>query len=380
MFDRTLINAILGVLAFAIMPAASHGAPAIACPLRDQPYSTRSPLIDLLLKPEAVAVIDRDAPGLLKRISPWLKGTTVPTFSVIVTLHSVARSNEASDDGLAILDRDLARLPITAGDREARCARYDVDNIRLEVPAGRPAILVFEKMTGFLDAPSVEAAHAALAGMARRKGWAMVTTHKGGAMTQANLRRFDAVVLTNVSGDALTVAQRRAFRAYIEHGGGFVGLHGAGGDPAYFWDWYVDTLLGARFIGHPMGPQFQEAQLAIADPDSPIVKSLVPGWRMTDEWYSFGSNPRAGGAHVLVTLDEATYSPRSGQDDLRMGDHPIAWTRCIGTGRSFYSAIGHRPESYSEPHYVRLLENAVDWAAGAGATRCQGGREIAQHR
>jgi uncharacterized protein len=29
----------------------------------------------------------------------------------------------------------------------------------------------------------------------------------------------------------------------------------------------------------------------------------------------------------------------------------------------FYSAIGHRPETYSEPNHVRLLENAIGWAA-----------------
>jgi uncharacterized protein len=58
-----------------------------------------------------------------------------------------------------------------------------------------------------------------------------------------------------------------------------------------------------------------------------------------------------------------------------MGDHPIAWTQCIGDGRSFYSAIGHRPESYIEPHSVRLLEQGIAWAAGLGETRCVNGKE-----
>jgi hypothetical protein len=64
-------------------------------------------------------------------------------------------------------------------------------------------------------------------------------------------------------------------------------------------------------------------------------------------------------------------------EDLHMGDHPIAWIKCIGNGRSFYSAIGHRPESYSEPHNVKLLERAISWAAGAGETRCRNGKETA---
>jgi uncharacterized protein len=57
-----------------------------------------------------------------------------------------------------------------------------------------------------------------------------------------------------------------------------------------------------------------------------------------------------------------------------MGDHPIAWTKCIGDGRSFYSAIGHRPETYSEPHNVRLLEHAIVWAADGADVSCKPGK------
>jgi type 1 glutamine amidotransferase len=79
---------------------------------------------------------------------------------------------------------------------------------------------------------------------------------------------------------------------------------------------------------------------------------------------------------VLVRLDESTYQPFEGKQDLRMGDHPIAWTRCLGNGRSFYTAIGHRPENYKEPHSVTLLENGIAWAAGLGGTQCRDDKEV----
>jgi uncharacterized protein len=47
----------------------------------------------------------------------------------------------------------------------------------------------------------------------------------------ADLKRFDAVVWNNVSGDVLTIPQRSDFKAYIENGGGFAGFHGSAGDP-----------------------------------------------------------------------------------------------------------------------------------------------------
>jgi uncharacterized protein len=54
-----------------------------------------------------------------------------------------------------------------------------------------------------------------------------------------------------------------------------------------------------------------------------------------------------------------------------MGDHPIAWTQCLGKGRSFYTAIGHRPESYSEPNTYKLMQQGVAWAAGLGQSSCR---------
>jgi type 1 glutamine amidotransferase len=137
------------------------------------------------------------------------------------------------------------------------------------------------------------------------------------------LKRFDAAIWNNVSSDVLTVGQREAFKSYIENGGGFAAVHGSGGDPYVDWDWYADTLIGARFLSHPMNPQFHNATLRVDDPKSPIVQNVQAEWTMQDEWYSFKTNPRKTGAHVLVTLDESTYTPMSGKLDLRMGDHPI---------------------------------------------------------
>ena len=113
-----------------------------------------------------------------------------------------------------------------------------------------------------------------------------------------------------MSGDALTVPQEDAFKKWLLNGGGFAGMHGSGGDPVYVWDWYADTLIGARFKGHPMSPQFQQARVVIEDRNSAITAGLGDGWTMTEEWYTFEKSPREKGVHVLATLDESTYSAR----------------------------------------------------------------------
>jgi uncharacterized protein len=370
---KQMLLLVAGLTALLANPAVAKGL--TDCPLRDMPFSAASPLVDILLSPAAMAAVDTVQPGMLTAMPKFFASTTPPTFAAILSMREAAGlgarfapdpSKSVMPD-MAKIDQALLAVPVTRADRIARCARYDTDPPRLAIPATTaPRILLFEKINGFKDTPSVNAAHAALVAMAARKGWALVTTESGAAFSPAILRRFDAVIWNNISGDVLTLTQRRAFRSWMEHGGGFVGIHGSAGDPVYFWDWYADTLLGARFLAHPMNPQFQDAKVSIEDTAHPAAHGLPASWVMNEEWYSFKTNPRASGSRVIATLDESTYKPESMGQDLRMGDHPIVWSRAIGSGRMFYSAIGHRPERYADPVYVQMLEQAITWTARAG--------------
>ena len=347
------------------------------CPAAFRPYSTAgTPLLDLLLNPDTKAIVDRDLPGFLTGLPKMLTGTTPPTLADILTIRAMAEEfMPIPAAALDKTDKDLALVPNTRESAVARCARYDHTPPTLPAKLTHPAILVFSKSNGFRDDPSVNAAEAALKAMGERNHWSLAFIDNAAVFNKADLKRFDAVVWNNVSGDVLTIEQRRDFKAYIEKGGGFAGFHGSGGDFYYDWDWYADALIGARFLSHPMSPQFQEAKLKVDDGHDAIVRDVKAEWTMTDEWYSFKTDPRAKGAHILVTLDESTYSPMTGKKDIRMGDHPIAWTQCIGNGRSFYTAIGHRPEGYSEPNTNKLIEQGVAWAAGLGESACRAGKE-----
>jgi len=347
-------------LLMAMLPVGALAKPVTDCPLRDAPFSAESPVIDILRSAPAKAALEAAAPKLLTVLPPRFFSTETPSFAAILTLNALAKMKALPADRLAALDKTLRALPVTSADKVARCARYDDDRPTFTLPGGKPRLLIFEKISGYRDGPSVDAARAAFQAMAQRKGWAVVVSDKGGVMRPSILRRFDAVVWNNVSGDVLTLAQRAAFKAYVEQGGGYVAVHGSSGDPATFWPWYVDTLVGTQFAGHPMNPQFQDAKVVIERRDNPIAAGLPGDWMMNDEWYSFTTNPRASGSTIIATLDEGSYKPGA----LAMGgDHPIAWTRCVGKGRVFYSGIGHRPETYADPHYVTMLENAVAWAA-----------------
>ncbi|MEY2944104.1 MAG: hypothetical protein RLY97_2118 [Pseudomonadota bacterium] len=372
---RHIALATLAALAFAT-PAAAKPAPLLDCPLRDMPFSSASPLIDIMLSPAAKAVLDKATGGKTSKIPERFAGTTPPSFAAILTLGNGAMMTGLSADAMPELNRQLAAIPVTHADKLARCARYDSVAPKLDIPSGKgPKILLFEKINGFKDAPSVNAAHAAFVAMAARKGWSIVTTENGAAFSPAILQKFDAVIWNNISGDVLTLSQRAAFQSFLKRGGAFIGVHGSAGDPAYFWDWYADTLLGVRFIGHPMMPQFQNATVRLNDDSHPVAAGLPKSWEMKDEWYSFKTSARASGSHIIASLDESTYTQigMAGQKLAMGADHPIAWSRCIGKGRVFYSAIGHLPAQYSHPLYVQMLEQAITWATAKGAS--EGGGE-----
>lgn len=254
-------------------------------------------------------------------------------------------------------------------------SRFDATPPDLPPHFNRTAILVFSKTNGYRHVDAIPAANAAFEEIARARGWSVYFTENGAVANRQQLQRFDAVVFNNVSGDVFTQEQRDALRQYIEGGGGFVGIHGAGGDPAYAWDWYVQNLIGAQFIGHPMlpgAPQFQEATVRVEDRTHPATRRLPADWTRTDEWYSFAASARRDGYHVLAALDESTYTPgQLGPRVLAMGaDHPIMWSHCEGRGRAFYSAIGHRADAY-DVAYRQVLEGATAWAARLEGEGCR---------
>ena len=268
--------------------------------------------------------------------------------------------------GLALLIFLAAAIHGVMRARSMGFLRFPVfETIPPDVPAlGRPAILVFSKTNSFIHKEAIPAARRLLETIGAERRWSVYFTDNGAVYNVEDLAKFDLTVWNNVTGDVLTAEQRDAMRAWLEHGGGFVGLHAAGDNSHDAWPWYQDQVIRARFTGHPLDPQFQDATVRIEQPPDPIVAEAPEAWRRRDEWYSFESSPRSGDVQVLATVDESTYSPGSFfGTELDMGDdHPIIWKHCIGSGRVFYSAMGHTGESYGEPEYQAILERAMEWA------------------
>jgi len=227
---------------------------------------------------------------------------------------------------------------------------------------GGPRVLVFSKTNGFRHVDAIPAANALLARFAEEEAWDIHFSENAATHVANTLDHIDLVVWNNVSGDVLTPEQRSDFKAWLSDGGRVLAMHATGGDPVYQWDWHPAEFIRAQFIGHPILPQFQNAVVHIEDQSHPAMAHLPERWTVKDEWYSFKTSPRDQ-VHVLASLDESTYWPTlvGPFGDLRMGDHPIIWHHAVGQGVVFYTALGHRAETYEDPDYQTLLKNAALW-------------------
>lgn len=228
-----------------------------------------------------------------------------------------------------------------------------------DLPAAMPfTVLVFSKTTGFRH-ESIPDGIAAIEALGIEQGFAVEATEDSGHFTDAVLSRFKAIVFLSTTGDVLDENQKAAFERYIRSGGGYVGIHSAA-DTEYGWSWY-GRLVGAYFESHPA---IQQGSMHVVDREHPATRSLPEVWQRTDEWYNFKNNPR-GRVHVLATVDEQSYTGGS------MGaDHPIAWCQNFDGGRSWYTAMGHTTESYSDPLFRRHLWGGIQSAAGVSRTSC----------
>jgi type 1 glutamine amidotransferase len=163
----------------------------------------------------------------------------------------------------------------------------------------------------------------------------------------------DVVAFVSTSGDILDEAARNALRQWVLAGGGFAGVHCAAATEDG-WSWYGE-LLGARFAGHP--PQVQDGVVVVQDAAHPSTAHLPARWPFRDEWYSF--TDVRDDLHLLLSVDAGSIDA----GDFAMPEpHPQAWWREVGSGRSFFTALGHTDEAWADPAFLEHVVAGVHWA------------------
>jgi type 1 glutamine amidotransferase len=143
-----------------------------------------------------------------------------------------------------------------------------------------------------------------------------------------------------------------AFVNWISKGKAFVGMHAATdtlkGMPPYY------EMINGSFAGHPWGAG-GTYNFVNHEPTHPVVSMFPSEFPWRDEIYQYNNfNPAS--VHVLISLDMAKSKP---QFPYHV---PVSWVRNVGSGRLFYTSLGHNPETWESETYQQHIVAGLRWA------------------
>lgn len=220
-------------------------------------------------------------------------------------------------------------------------------------------ILVVTHTTGFRHS-SIGTAETTIAAIGARSGMFTVKYCRDAAdvarlMTAAALKDVRAVFFANTTGD-LGLPDLDGFFAWVQAGGAVLGAHSAS-DTYHNEPRYLD-MLGGEFKTH--GNQ-ATADIVVEQPAHPATAGLGPRFQILDEIYHFTANNR-GRVTTLFSLDRA---PDDGLPGAKQAaDMPISWAKTYGTGRVFYTALGHREDVWADARFQTHLQGGIRWVLG----------------
>jgi type 1 glutamine amidotransferase len=218
----------------------------------------------------------------------------------------------------------------------------------LDGPARPARVFLYTNPTP-VHAPSIPVATKSLSDLFKGAGVEVDASQAPAMFTADNLARYTAVVMVNSNAIALSAAQGMALLAFVRAGGGLAAFHAAGnvdGPPDFL------TALGATFQN--TGGGVRAVSCAAEGQDPVVAKVPNPFTEPQDEVYIFGNLNAAN--KVVLRCD-----PAGGGAKV-----PASWLRSEGTGRVFYTTLGHGPASW-QADATFLVDHAwpaIRWVLG----------------
>jgi len=193
------------------------------------------------------------------------------------------------------------------------------------------------------------------------KLFSVSVTERPETLLYADLKKFDLVVSNwNTWPDnkqRLDAQWENDFEKYVNEGGGVLSLH-AGASSFYDWEayhrigigrWGKETHHGAPTRGKVYG----------FDQDHPITKGMNAFYIMDEIWEKTDIYPGSKAIGSLSATDEKDGHPIDVQS---------VFVSRTGTGRSFFTTLGHDERALLNTGLQTLLLRAAQWCAGMEVT------------
>jgi type 1 glutamine amidotransferase len=251
--------------------------------------------------------------------------------------------------------------------------------------SGKKSLLVFTKSSGWehdvvkRTAGSPSIVERAVTALGEQHGFEVSSSKDGRIFDSKDFKKHAALLFfttgdltkTGTDGNPPMTAQGKQALLDAVHGGlGFVGVHCASDtfhtepDPDDHSNRYVAhgeqsdpylRMVGGEFIIHGSNPRLQTANLSVKDMKFPGLEGVTSPVSFTEEWYSL--KDFVPDLHVILALETQGMKGECYQ----RAPYPVTWARMHGQGRVFYTALGDRPENWSDTFMLNLLNGGIRW-------------------
>jgi type 1 glutamine amidotransferase len=151
-------------------------------------------------------------------------------------------------------------------------------------------------------------------------------------------------------------AVKKSILEYVQGGKGIVGIHAATA-ACQNWPSYGEMMGG--YYGNHID---KEVVIKLDDPRHPVTACFEgKPFTIRDEVYLFREPYSRKNLRVLASLDLGGMADPGARADR---DYAISWVRAYGQGRVFYTTLGHAPETYRNPLFLRHLLAGIQFAMG----------------
>jgi type 1 glutamine amidotransferase len=177
-------------------------------------------------------------------------------------------------------------------------------------------------------------------------------------MSPASLAQYDGFIFANTTGK-LPIPDKAAFLGAIRGGKAFIGMHSASdtynsprsGGPV---DPYIE-LLGGEFQTH--GEQVG-VECLVKDRQHPSTKHFGESYCIEKEEIYLIKNYDQRKVRDLLVLDKHP------NRKTESGHFPVSWCKTAGSGRIWYTTLGHREDVWENPLYQQHILGGIKWALG----------------
>lgn len=193
------------------------------------------------------------------------------------------------------------------------------------------------------------------AGLLRQEGFQVeIDTTLDAFLDEEKLKSLHLILPVWTMG-TITPEQCTPVLHAVESGVGIAGCHGGMCDSFRdSVDWQFMT--GSQWVAHPGGEVDYQVDI-VKTTSSPIVEGLED-FPVHSEQYYIHVDPCV---NVLATTTFPTFEgPHSANGKVVV---PVAYTKRWGTGRVFYSSLGHHADVFDIPQAKEMMRRGFLWAA-----------------